>query len=212
MTRPYTTEEWVKKAKARWKGIHKYDYSKVEYENSSKRVLIGCPYCNDFVPVIPNEHIRKRKGNSGCPKCGEKRFEKNKQKLTTEYVIEQFIEIHGDKYDYSEVDYTGDDQPVKIICRKHGPWYPKPTDHKQGNGCKSCYRESQTKDLNDFAIGYIKVIRQATPQEIKENNLYGDQAYWWESCEMCLFIWFVGYAPHTSLVLGSITFSQSCMW
>ena len=182
MTRAYKTEEWVKKAKLRWEGIHEYDYSKVEYIRGDKRVLIGCPYCDDFIPMIPFEHVRKRKGNTGCPRCGEKRFKKKQQKFTTEHVIEQFIAIHGDMYDYSEVDYKGDDQPVKIICRKHGPWYPTPSDHKQGKGCQSCYRESQILDLNNFAIGYIKVIRQATPQEIKDKNLYGDQAYWWVKC------------------------------
>ena len=181
---PLSTEAWIEKAKLRWEGIKEFDYSKVDYKHSSKRVLVGCPDCDDFIPMIPNEHLRKRNGNSGCPECGKKRFEKQKQKFTTEYVVEQFVVVHGDKYDYSEVDYKGDDKPIKVICHKegHGPWYPTPTDHKQGKGCISCYRDSQIIDLNDFAIGYLKVIRQATHQEIKDKNLYGDQAYWWVKC------------------------------
>ena len=158
MTRAYKTKQWVKKAKERWEGIHKYDYSKVEYEHSHKRVLIGCPYCDDFVLVIPYEHLRKREGNTGCPECGKKRFEKKQQKLTTEEVVQDFIAIHGDKYDYSEVDYKGEDQKVKVICKKHGPWYPTPTDHKQGKGCVLCYRESQVLDLVLSIRLLIKVI------------------------------------------------------
>jgi len=56
--------------------------------------------------------------------------------------IEEFIEdarrVHGDKYDYSEVDYKNNKTKVSIICKKHGLFYQTPNDHLSGYGCKKC--------------------------------------------------------------------------
>ena len=41
-------------------------------------------------------------------------------KLTTLEFIKKSKEIHGDKYDYSLVDYKKTDEKIKIICKKHG--------------------------------------------------------------------------------------------
>ena len=45
--------------------------------------------------------------------------------------------IHGNKYDYSLVDYKKCDVKVKIICPKHGIFEQKPNDHLQGCGCQN---------------------------------------------------------------------------
>jgi hypothetical protein len=37
------------------------------------------------------------------------------KKLTTEEFIEKAIKIHGDKYDYSLVEYIGNKKNIKII-------------------------------------------------------------------------------------------------
>lgn len=34
--------------------------------------------------------------------------------------IEKAREIHGDKYDYSKVEYINNKTPVTIICKVHG--------------------------------------------------------------------------------------------
>ena len=54
---------FLKKAKR----LHedKYDYSKVNYINSSTKVCLTCPSHGDFY-VTPNDHLNKL---SGCPKC-----------------------------------------------------------------------------------------------------------------------------------------------
>jgi len=47
--------------------------------------------------------------------------------------IEQFIKesknIHGNKYDYSLVNYKNNRTNVKIICKKHGIFEQKPCKH-----------------------------------------------------------------------------------
>ena len=57
-------------------------------------------------------------------------------------MVEQFIkeskEIHGNKYDYSKVEYKGSFQKVCIICPKHGEFWQRPADHLIGIGCPMC--------------------------------------------------------------------------
>jgi len=50
------------------------------------------------------------------------------KRLTTEEFIERAIKIHGNKYDYSLVEYKNTDSKVKIICKNHGIF--KQNEHK----------------------------------------------------------------------------------
>lgn len=59
--------------------------------------------------------------------------------LTTEQFIERAKKIHGDKYDYSLVDYVNAKTPIKIICPVHGVFTQKPYRHiNEKRGCKYC--------------------------------------------------------------------------
>ena len=42
------------------------------------------------------------------------------KRLTTEEFIEKARKIHGDKYDYSKVEYKSATEKVIIICPIHG--------------------------------------------------------------------------------------------
>ena len=127
----YNTESFIEKARE----LHgdKYDYSKVEYKNSSTKVCIICPEHGEFW-VTPNNHIRKK----GCPSCAIINVHKI-QKLSTESFIEKAREVHGDKYDYSKVEYGKNNmESVCIICPKHGEFWQKPVKHLSGHGCLKC--------------------------------------------------------------------------
>jgi len=60
------------------------------------------------------------------------------RKLTTEEFIERAKKIHGDKYDYSEVNYINAKIKVEIICKIHGHFFKNPFDHLSGQGCPLC--------------------------------------------------------------------------
>ena len=60
------------------------------------------------------------------------------KKLTTEILIQQFITMHGDTYDYSLVEWSSNTTPVKIICKLHGLFEQEPHVHKRGSGCREC--------------------------------------------------------------------------
>lgn len=71
------------------------------------------------------------------------------KKKTTEQFISEAIKVHGDKYDYSKVEYKGCNTDVLIICPIHGEFSQTPTHHLLGCGCKRCMalREPLSKVL-----------------------------------------------------------------
>ena len=74
-------------------------------------------------------------------------------KLTTEEFIKKAREVHGDKYDYSKVEYVNNSTPVVIVCPEHGDFEQSPNNHFNGNGCPKCARATQS-------------ARQAMSQEV----------------------------------------------
>lgn len=64
------------------------------------------------------------------------------RKKTTEQFIKEAIVIHGDKYDYSKVEYGGTHEKVCIICPIHGEFWQTPDSHLQGKGCQKCHHDN----------------------------------------------------------------------
>ena len=126
MTKKMTNSEFI--AKARKIHNEKYDYSKVEYINNRTKVCIICPIHGEFWQT-PNAHLN----GQDCPKC------KGKIKLTLEKFIEKAKKVHGDKYDYSKVEYINNHTKVCIICPIHGEFWQTPQHHLKGVGCPKCY-------------------------------------------------------------------------
>lgn len=60
------------------------------------------------------------------------------KKLTTEEFIEKARSVHGDKYDYSKVEYKNNYTKVIIICKIHGEFEQQPNNHFQGKKCIKC--------------------------------------------------------------------------
>ena len=59
-------------------------------------------------------------------------------KFTKDDFIQESIKIHDDKYDYSLVEYTKSSEKVIIICRDHGNFIQRASNHLQGRGCYYC--------------------------------------------------------------------------
>ena len=144
MAKKLTQEDFIERAKQ----VHgnKYDYSKIKYINFRTKVCIICPEHGEFWQR-PMHHLF----NHGCPKCS------GKEKLTQENFIEKARKIHGDKYDYSKVNYIGNKTKVCIICPKHGEFWQRPNDHLNGKGCSIC-------------AGKIKKTTEQFIEESKKNH------------------------------------------
>tara|TARA_B110000977_G_scaffold201073_1_gene293988 strand:+ start:52 stop:4359 length:4308 start_codon:yes stop_codon:yes gene_type:complete len=117
-----------------FRAIHgeKYDYSRVEYNSAKNDVIIICKKHGEF-----KQQATVHKSGSGCKKCGII-SSSNSKFINKKNILEKFIEVHGDKYDYSKVEYTGGSNYVIIICKKHGEFKQKPDKHKYGQGCPKC--------------------------------------------------------------------------
>lgn len=62
-------------------------------------------------------------------------------KVTTEIIIQRFIDKRGDEYDYSNVIYKNMHTPVAIKCKIHGIFYQTPHNHLKGAGCPECAKK-----------------------------------------------------------------------
>ena len=58
--------------------------------------------------------------------------------MDTSHFIEKAKSVHGDRYDYSLVNYLDTKTKVEIICTEHGKFLQNSKDHLKGKGCKIC--------------------------------------------------------------------------
>ena len=132
-----------------------YDYSNVEYIDSSTKVLIICHKHGSFMQT-PNEHL----DGCGCPKCGYERNAKKFRMTKNEFVLKA-NSVHGDnRYDYTNSNYVNSITYIKIKCNKCGnTFFQIPSSHLRGHGCPHCRRslgeERVAKFLNDGNIVFL---------------------------------------------------------
>ena len=125
MAKRVTTADFIERAKA----VHgdRYDYSLAEYQGIHKYVTIVCREHGQFQQSPANHYQGK-----GCSDCG------GSKPHTTESFVEAAQAVHGDRYDYSQVEYSSNKAHVTIICADHGPFSQIAAVHLRGNGCPEC--------------------------------------------------------------------------
>lgn len=122
--RTYSTNKFIQKAVNKYGD--KFDYSKVQYIASNKAVDIICKEHGMF-SIQPAAHLY---GKGGCKICIS---------LTTDEFIQKAFGKHGDKFDYSLVNYTNTKTKIDIICKEHGVFSQTPNVHlKSKYGCPKC--------------------------------------------------------------------------
>lgn len=134
-----TTEQFIKEAKQ----IHgeKYDYSKTEYYSANKKLTVTCKKHGDF-SIRASSHL----AGCGCKKCAIEQTANNQRKKLDEFIAEA-KNIHGEKYDYSKVEYTNVNKKVCIICPEHGEFWQTPNAHiTLRQGCPFC----KNSRMHDF--------------------------------------------------------------
>ena len=135
-----TNEEFIEDAKKANEGKN-YDYSLTDFKRVGDKVKVICKEKD----ILGNEHgvfeVRAShllKGH-GCPKCAHRY-------LTTEEWIAMAKRVHGDKYDYSLIDYKNKNKEKgKFICHEkdengneHGVFEQSYSSHLGGCGCPKC--------------------------------------------------------------------------
>jgi hypothetical protein len=120
----YNKSIFVEKANIKYD--NKYNYFLTEYINNKHKIKIICPVHGLFI-TTPERHLLRVE----CPICSG-------DKLDGDEILKRFINIHGNKYDYSLVNYINYKTKVKIICDKHGIFEQSPNHHISGKGCPKC--------------------------------------------------------------------------
>lgn len=126
-----------------FRSVHgdRYDYSLLEYYGDQTKVKIICKEHGAF-----EQWVSSHKQGRGCRKCA---LTSLKPRYTTEQIIEQFKKKHGDRFDYSKVNYTHALNKVKIICRNHGEFEQLVGMHRKGQGCAQCMYDDKRHSLGE---------------------------------------------------------------
>jgi len=158
----------------------KYDYSESIYKNRQSVVLIKCPTHGSFEQVAYYHY----ECGCGCPSCDPTNT------LGNQKFIEKSKLIHGEKYDYSKVNYEKNNIKVEIICSEHGSYFQQPGAHLSGQGCPDCCnnRKSTTEDfisksnkkhhnLYDYSLVNYLTKRDKVKIICKEHGVFEQKAY-----------------------------------
>ena len=136
-TRTYTTEEF--KEKVRERIGDKYLLDNIEYKGHKEYVYPICRKHGEF-KILPIHLLNGR----GCPKCARN------YRYTTNEIIDEFKKVHGDKYDYSKVNYVRTHDNVTITCKVHGDFEMSPSNHLRGQGCPMCRQSKLENEVSSI--------------------------------------------------------------
>jgi len=82
------------------------------------------------------------------------------KKLTTKTFIQKAKQVHGNKYDYSKVEYINSKTKVCIICPIHGSFYQTPYNHLNGHICNKCAYIIRSQSTRQQLENFIQKANQ----------------------------------------------------
>lgn len=88
--------------------------------------------------------------------------------------------VHGNKYDYSLVDYQRTHSKVQIICPVHGVFEQAPNSHLQGVGCRKCYEAT----VGERCRLTVDEMESKHPDMEKGQTAAGSKADYWYVCRI----------------------------
>jgi hypothetical protein len=143
-------QDFIDKAKK----VHgnKYDYTNTIYTSARTKLTINCPVHGDF-----DQNSQTHLQGAGCMRCGKLSRSEILASTSRSTFEERSREVHGNRYDYSQVVYVNTKSRVKIFCRLHGYFEQNPHDHLLGCGCQQCSYESRALTLEEFTEKAHKV-------------------------------------------------------
>lgn len=137
MPKKLTTEEFIERATKSHGDL--YDYSSVNYIGTTSKVKIFCRKHNLF-----EQDAASHMAGHGCPSCAND-IRGNSVALNNEKFIEKAVKVHGDRYDYSKVEYINSSTEVTVCCKTHGDFRKKAKDFLYGEGCLLCNQDKRDK-------------------------------------------------------------------
>lgn len=113
---------------------NRYTYKNAIFKGVEYKITVTCPVHGNW-DILPTNHL----AGNGCLKCFKEALPKTKDQF-----ILDAIQMHGDKFDYSEVNYKTTHDKIKILCRICGySFYQNTKSHISGTGCPSCSKNQR---------------------------------------------------------------------
>lgn len=147
--------------------INRFKNERPEYDYSITKPIIS-KYYNKYDIICKYHGIQHITAETfikkGCPKCNNG-LGRTLRNYTNDEYISELKRIHGDKYDYSLVDYKGPNKKVKLICPIHGEFYREPIRliNKEHRGCPYCRESFLENEVRKYLqINNINFISQYT--------------------------------------------------
>ena len=115
---------------------HSIDTSMTKFTGVKNDVEIRCLRCDI---VYCQRASRLLIGQMGCQNCRYERYSETRMMTTFEWIT-RAREKHGNDFDYSEVEYTGKENPVIVTCNTcETRFHPQASVHLSGLGsCPGC--------------------------------------------------------------------------
>ncbi|CAB4123077.1 hypothetical protein UFOVP29_236 [uncultured Caudovirales phage] len=162
-----TIDDFINEAKI----IHKqynYDYSLAEHEyiNLSTTLSIVCPIHGIF-QIMAGNLLRGNK----CSSCAIEQSAIKRSKPIDQFINEA-NKSHGNRYDYSLVEYKHSYHKIKIGCPSHGVFEQTPVSHINGRGCPSCNKRISIGETQ--WLDWLSVVDRQFPIRINGRRRFLD--------------------------------------
>ena len=159
---------------------NKFQYDLTGFKNSQSKVKIYCEKHGWFEQSVLNHLF-----GTGCPDCANE-IKSQKMSLTKEQFIENAIKVHGNKYDYSKVEYSNNKIHVCIICPEHGEFWQRPDMHIKGDGCPRCAGRDkglelfikEAREIHGDKYDYSESVYISAETKIEIKCNYCGQKFW----------------------------------
>ncbi len=172
MGKKWTFDIFLKNAKNKHGGKYDYSLAKFDFIDRSSTIRIVCPIHGEVIQTVDG-HLK----GHGCTQCGYSHNSKNKRKTKDQFIIDA-NNIHGNKYDYSLVEYITSKHKVKILCHIHGEFEKSPNHHLKGQGCPKCSIKSldviNNKRHNDIKRDFVKKAKNVHRDDFEYLSEYVD--------------------------------------
>lgn len=161
--RMLSNKEFINKLEENF-GKNCFDFSELTYNGAHTSIKLKCNKCNQINQKTPITFYQ-----IGCNFCNGKTM--GKKKYSNEYFLSKAKLIHGDRYDYSLVEYKGNNEKIKIICYNHGLFEQTASAHINAkSGCPECKTSKGEEQIGIFLNkNHINYIFQ---HQVKINNSY----------------------------------------
>jgi very-short-patch-repair endonuclease len=132
------------------KVLKKFRLYKSTFFKLDKPMLFKCLKCNTKFLRKPTTMLKLN--DTQCPECYIE-YRRDLYRSNTADFIAKAIAVHGDKYDYTWVNYIDQYTDIEIFCNSCKKMFKqKPAVHLAGSGCKRCRKTTGEHKVSDFLI------------------------------------------------------------